>query len=159
MLEKLERGGEGISASLKQYISCHTYLDCSSRDFLEKLQYAMPVGGLGRSFPDEVQLIIQTNVEETNENGRCSERMSTPDIMDDCSSWDEIGLGFLNCCLLKNTLYHTFIWLALWLHIQYIRCCLIEMFNRGFYNTLNSKCYIMILHYPSEYLLDRVQFR
>ena len=38
---------DGISASLKQYISSHTYIDCSSKTFWDQLLYAMPIGKLG----------------------------------------------------------------------------------------------------------------
>ena len=45
--------GDGISASLKQYISSHTYLDCSTENFREALLYALPVSKLGRCNLDD----------------------------------------------------------------------------------------------------------
>ena len=39
--------GEEIGAYLKQFISSHTYLDCSAKDFREKLLYSMSIGKLG----------------------------------------------------------------------------------------------------------------
>ena len=71
VLQFPDLGGEGISASLKQYVSSHTYLDCSAKNFRKALLYAMPVSRLGlNSLHDPQPQNINIFSDENAENDR-----------------------------------------------------------------------------------------
>ena len=76
-----------ISVSLKQYISSHTYLDCSSKDFRKHLLYAMPVSRLGQTRPTEdIAANDQPSIIDNGCHNSESRIKSAPDILEDSFS-------------------------------------------------------------------------